>query len=515
MNIREKLEAMGFTEDKVKLENVQYDKQNNACDICFVYAEWNVLDDAQKQQIISICRSVMNDVANINVKFKGAYLDKEILYQMVSQFLEKHYKSLKGVFDTDSVKFLKNDKTITITLKTDKITADMIKTGSFLSELSQYLKNECFYEFNIEVEGTQVCDLNLLNNQPKATGSSLSWALEQEKQLNKLSVDNVTYLMGKPIEEKPDFIMNAKDNDGQNMVLCGVVSQFNESTYKKKSRDPGAEPIEAVRFSFVLTDASGSIRVVMFPNDKDAEKLRLIKDGQELIASGMISNYNEQLSFRARSISTCNLVENEIHYCYRGVNDKYNFVTPKAWVEVTQMDLFSMLEDNVSDYLKNNTIVMFDLETTGLDPERCMITEIGAVKIENGKCTQTFQTLVNPQMPIPKEVMEKTHITDEMVKDAPTIDQVMPDFYKFVDGAILSAYNIGFDYAFLKNIGHKLRFSFNNEQIDCLDVVRRKVASLSNYKLTTVSKALNIELKNAHRALADALAAAKVFIKLM
>ena len=321
--------------------------------------------------------------------------------------------------------------------------------------------------------------------------------------------------MGKPIEEKPDFIMNAKDNDGQNMVLCGVVSQFNESTYKKKSRDPGAEPIEAVRFSFVLTDASGSIRVVMFPNDKDAEKLRLIKDGQELIASGMISNYNEQLSFRARSISTCNLVENEIHYCYRGVNDKYNFVTPKAWVEVTQMDLFSMLEDNVSDYLKNNTIVMFDLETTGLDPERCMITEIGAVKIENGKCTQTFQTLVNPQMPIPKEVMEKTHITDEMVKDAPTIDQVMPDFYKFVDGAILSAYNIGFDYAFLKNIGHKLRFSFNNEQIDCLDVVRRKVASLSNYKLTTVSKALNIELKNAHRALADALAAAKVFIKLM
>lgn len=514
MNLREKLTSMGFSEDKVKLESVEYDKQNNACDICFVYAEWNILSDVQKQQIVDICHSVISDVANINVKFKGAYLDDEILYNMLLQFLDKHYKSLKGVFDAGNITFSKKDKTISILLKTDKITADMIKTGSFLKELSQYLKNECFYEFQIDVVGDQTYDINSLK-QPQILGTSLAWALEQEKHLNKLSVNNIEFLIGKPIDSAPEFILTAKEHDGENMVLCGTVSSFNESVYKKKLRDPNAKPVDAVRFSFILTDASGFIRVVVFPNDKDAEKLRLIKNGQELIIGGVVSNYNEQLSFRARSISTCHLVENEIHYCYRGVNDKYNYVQPKEWVEVTQMDLFSMLEDNVSDYLKNNTIVMFDLETTGLDPDRCMITEIGAVKIHNGKCTQTFQTLVNPQTPIPHEIVEKTHITDEMVKNAPTIDQVMPDFYKFVDGAVLSAYNIAFDYAFLKVLGHKLRFNFANEQIDCLDVVRRKVASLSNYKLTTVSKALNIELKNAHRALADALAAAKVFIKLM
>ena len=102
-----------------------------------------------------------------------------------------------------------------------------------------------------------------------------------------------------------------------------------------------------------------------------------------------------------------------------------------------------------------------------------------------------------------------------MVKNAPTLDQVLPDFYKFVDGCILSAYNIGFDYSFLKILGHKLRYKFAHDRIDCLDVVSKKVRSLTNYKLGTVSKALNVELKNAHRALADALAAAKVFIKLM
>ena len=515
MNIREKLISKGYTEDKVKLKSVQYDEQHNTCDVCFVYAEWYILDETQKQEIIKICHETLADVSNINVKFRGAYVDKEILFSMFIDFLEKHYKALKEAFSLNDIQFKKDDQSIKITLKTDKITANMIKAGSFLRELKEYIQAECFYNVDIAVDGSLTCDIEAINKTQKQLGSTLSWALEQEKNLNKLCVDKIEYLMGRVIEEQPQFILMAKEHQNEPMTLCGVVSSFNESTYKKKSKYPNIEPVDAIRITFNLTDASGTIRVVMFPNDQDVQKLRLITDGQQLIISGTVNNYNDQLSFRAKSISTCHITQNEIHYCYRGVDDKFNYVVPKPWIEVTQMDLFSMMADNVSDYLKQNTIVMFDLETTGLDPERCMITEIGAVKIKNGKCVETFQTLVNPQTPIPREVVEKTHITDEMVKDAPTIDQVMPDFYKFVDGAILSAYNIAFDYAFLDRIGHKLRFKFDNKQIDCLDVVRQKVASLSNYKLTTVSKALNIELKNAHRALADALAAAKVFIKLM
>ena len=91
----------------------------------------------------------------------------------------------------------------------------------------------------------------------------------------------------------------------------------------------------------------------------------------------------------------------------------------------------------------------------------------------------------------------------------------MPDFYRFTYGAVLSAYNIDFDYQFLDISGKKLRLLFNNEQIDTLRLARNKVPSLSNYKLGTVVKALNITLENAHRALADAYATAKVFIKLI
>ena len=515
MNIREKLESLGFSKDKVKLESNVYNQSTNTCDLCFVYAEWSKLDDQQKQQIIDVCKQTLKDECDVNVKFKGAYVDNEILYSVFVQFLENHYKALISVFTADKVAFNKEDKNITIVLTCDNVTADMIKAGTFTTELCEYMNLECFYNFTLELSITQNCDVKTLKQQPKLSGYSLSWALEQEKNLNKLQVANLEYLFGKPIEQQPEFINTAAAKDGETMVVCGVVSEFTESTYKKKSKEENADPVDAVRFTFNLTDASGTIRAVSFPNEKDAEKMRLITDGTSLIIMGNVSNYNEQLSLRVRAVSKCDIVLNELHYCYRGVNDKYNYVSPKPWVEVSQMDLFSLSSCNISEYLKNNIIVMFDLETTGLDPETCTITEIGAVKIKDGKCIETFQTLVNPQVPIPQEVVEKTNITDEMVKNAPTIDQVMPDFYKFVDGAVLSAYNIGFDYSFLKIIGQKLRYKFNNERIDCLDVVRRKVPSLTNYKLGTVSKALNVELKNAHRALADALAAAKVFIKLM
>lgn len=72
--------------------------------------------------------------------------------------------------------------------------------------------------------------------------------------------------------------------------------------------------------------------------------------------------------------------------------------------------------------------MVFDIETTGLDPARDSITEIGAVVVEDGNITGRFHSLVNPEVPIPEEIVELTGITDEMVKDCPTASQVIPAF---------------------------------------------------------------------------------------
>ena len=167
------------------------------------------------------------------------------------------------------------------------------------------------------------------------------------------------------------------------------------------------------------------------------------------------------------------------------------------------------------DKFFEGTYVVFDVETTGLEAKKDEIIEIGACKVKNGQIEEIFSTFVKPTKHIPREITELTGINDEMVKDSPTINYVMPDFYKFCDGATLVAHNIQFDIGFIRNLGEKLSYNFNHQLMDTLEMAKAKLPGLRNYKLGTIVERLNITLDNAHRAIHDATATAKVFIKLM
>jgi len=159
--------------------------------------------------------------------------------------------------------------------------------------------------------------------------------------------------------------------------------------------------------------------------------------------------------------------------------------------------------------------VVFDVETTGLDSAKDEIIEIGACKIKNGKIIDVFSTFVKPNRKIPTEITELTGITDEMVADAPTINYVLPDFYKFCCGATIVAHNLTFDMGFIHNVAKRFSYNFNHNTMDTLEMARKKIGGLKNYKLGTIVDHLGIVLENAHRAVNDATATAKVFIKLM
>ena len=128
----------------------------------------------------------------------------------------------------------------------------------------------------------------------------------------------------------------------------------------------------------------------------------------------------------------------------KGVPTEYKTVFPTP---ATTVKIASVFDDNshLPEELVNNTYVVFDIETTGLDVMNNGITEIGAVKIVNGKLTEQFTTLVKPDYRISDEIVRITGITEEMVKDAPKISTVIPDFIKFIDGAIIVAHNAEFD----------------------------------------------------------------------
>ena len=193
----------------------------------------------------------------------------------------------------------------------------------------------------------------------------------------------------------------------------------------------------------------------------------------------------------------------------------YYTVKPEDYIETSQLSLFDVESETIiNDYLKDKSFVVFDFETTGFDAEQDAVTELGAVKIENGKITKTFSTFVNPKMHIPENITQLTHITDEMVKNAPDIEDVVVDFYKFCYNSSIVAHNIDFDFKFLSYNSQKIGINFKNEQLDTLLLARKYIKGLKNYKLGTICEYMHVELVDAHRAVNDCLATAKLFIKL-
>ena len=162
-----------------------------------------------------------------------------------------------------------------------------------------------------------------------------------------------------------------------------------------------------------------------------------------------------------------------------------------------------------------DTFVVFDLETTGFSPSKNQIIEIGAVKVLNGSITERFSTFVNPKVPIPFEIEQLTSINDDMVLDAPTIDEILPKFMEFCQDAVMVAHNADFDMSFIKHNCSALGLECEKTVLDTVALSRVLLPALNRFKLDTVAKALNVSLAHHHRAVDDAACTAEIFVKLV
>ena len=154
---------------------------------------------------------------------------------------------------------------------------------------------------------------------------------------------------------------------------------------------------------------------------------------------------------------------------------------------------------------------VFDLETTGISANNEKITEIGAIKIKNGEVIDTFECFVNPEKPIPERVVEITHITNDMVKDAETIDTVLPKFLDFIGDSVLVAHNAEFDVGFIRHNASIQQLKFDNTYIDTLKLAKDLFPDYKKYKLGIIADKLGIRVDVAHRALDDVKTLVQVF----
>ncbi|MBI2930305.1 MAG: 3'-5' exonuclease [Planctomycetes bacterium] len=158
------------------------------------------------------------------------------------------------------------------------------------------------------------------------------------------------------------------------------------------------------------------------------------------------------------------------------------------------------------------TFVVLDVETTGLDPASDRICEVGAIKVHSGRELGRFQTLVNPERPMPVEATRKNGITDDMLKGAPMFAAVAPDLRRFLAGTVLVAQNAEFDLGFLnaefrRGGGSKLPLN----AVDTIALARAARPGLSSYRLDNLAAAFGARFSTRHRSIGDCEVTAIVF----
>ena len=162
----------------------------------------------------------------------------------------------------------------------------------------------------------------------------------------------------------------------------------------------------------------------------------------------------------------------------------------------------------------DTTYCVLDLETTGFSAVTEKITEVGIMKVKNGEVIDEFSTFVNPEKHIPERVTEVTNITDEMVKDADTIEKVFPKILEFLGDdkeTVIVAHNANFDVGFLKQNAKALGYKFNYTYLDTLSLAKDLFPDYKKYKLGKIAENLGIKVEVAHRALDDVDTTVKVF----
>ncbi|MCR5388045.1 MAG: PolC-type DNA polymerase III [Lachnospiraceae bacterium] len=233
-----------------------------------------------------------------------------------------------------------------------------------------------------------------------------------------------------------------------------------------------------------------------------------VSDVKDIIAQAIAFGHKSMAITDHGVVQSFPLALHALHDNHKGVDFKIIY-----GVEGYLVDDTKKIVNNPKGQSLDDTYVVFDIETTGLSTLNCNIIEIGAVKVQNGAIIDRFSTFVNPKVPIPYEIELLTHITDDMVKDAPDIDTVLPQFLEFSKDAVMVAHNAGFDMSFITMEAKRQGLPLDKTVVDTVECARFLMPSLGKLTLDNIAKSLNVVLESHHRAVDDAECTAEIFVK--
>jgi len=370
--------------------------------------------------------------------------------------------------------------------------------------------------------------------------------------------ESAEILKGKAIREKPVSINDAIKVLGERAVVVGDI--FDSETKELRN--------EKTVVTFDITDYSGSLKVKIFGSNKDIEEMKLsgLKKGMTLLVSGKVDydNFARDIVLNPNSIikvkripkmdtypekrvelhchtnmSAMDAVTDPVtlinraaqwghqamaitdHGCVQAFPDcMYNM--PKNFKVIYGMEAY-VVNDVERDMVMygedsrsfDDEIIIFDVESTGLNFRTDRLTEIGAVKLKNLQVVDSFNTKVNPGKHIPEKITELTGISDEDVKDAPDEAEALRKFMEFCgDKPVLVAHNARYDTNMINQVCKRQEIVFDYSWIDTLVMCQSMLPEMGRHRLNLVAKHLKLGKFDHHRASDDALMLAKIYIEL-
>ena len=434
--------------------------------------------------------------SSVEVSVKKIVSNDQLINNEIFKYLNENFPSVSIFLKQTDIISTVVGNVVKYLLRLTKDGCEYVTKNGAILKLNEYLGNKFCSDF---VGSTEV----------KEGEESVSLLSEEvyESELKKIEHRTIRVLDVVPIDDvgMGDVALYIEDAVVGDVTICGTVTDIVEKQTKT------GKPFLIIH----LDDTTGRTSGVYFSKKSTYHKIKEITVGEAIIARGNIGDYNGRKSFTIDKINRCTFPKDFVK------KDRYKKTAPKNYKTVfpskaTTVKVASVFEEQavLPTELTEKEYVVFDLETTGLDVMNNGITEIGAVKVVDGKITEQFTTLVKPDYRISEEIVKITGITEEMVKDSPKISTVIPDFIKFIENAVLVAHNADFDLKFIKRFAGAEDYEIKNKVMDTVELARSTLPFLKRHDLHTIADHFGIVFRH-HRALSDAYATAEAFVEMM
>lgn len=484
--------------ERLKLKKLTICKSSHKVDFEFIS------DKAVGDDLLGEVKSVIAKYLPIgfligNVSIVKIVADGELVSRSAYDFIESKYKSVAHSLKASDISSAANEDGCTYTISASEDVCRYFTDNEVLPQITEYLESIYCSAFFGKLKNVGKSQVNTEILKVKTNSTEY-----ETLNVRSLTVADPVKLWGDDIEPDAVYMADSALVSGD-VTFAGTVSAISQKETKN------GKLMYIVEFS----DTTGKISGKIFKTIEKEKKMEKIQVGTQILTRGDLSLFNGANSYVIRDLSFCVFPSDFVpeERTGKAVPSDYSLVFPEKLTDVSQADLFTV-EKPPEECLLGKSFVVVDIETTGLSfVGGDKITEIGAVRIIDGKIVDKFQTLINPEQSISREITDLTGIDDSMVANAPTFDKVIPDFYKYCYGSIIVAHNIEFDYKFIKFMAQESGYVFKNAGIDTLAFSKEALPRMKNYKLNTVCGYFDIQFLH-HRALSDAHATAQLFIKL-